>query len=152
MPKTREAIQAACEEKAEKLRKKARAMGDRAKKLMVGVPPTLPIGAEVVITDWDRLRIVTPNNPAIMNQVRDRFRQFGWEVGEFKVAAYGGSQTASMRLPNLKQPDNSWLSRQTADILAFDSKEGSTCRTVRIGTKFEEVSVYETRCEEGEDF
>ncbi len=150
MPQVREAIREGFAKEAAKLRKTAKEYENgRVKAKSVGMPPTLPKYAEVYISQGG-VTIFVPNDPAMLNYVRARFQKFGWEVGPFENSDYG-SYLAEARLPDKDDPDVGWKDRNSTRIIALDTKEGATCRTVKIGTVLEEVDVWETRCTEEDE-
>ncbi|KKN10207.1 hypothetical protein LCGC14_1038890 [marine sediment metagenome] len=152
MPNTKVALVEAFEVEAKELRRKIkRLLNGSLSKAAVGLPPTFPAYVELSVNEYGSLFVFVPNDPEKLNYVRDRFKKFGWEVEDFVSSDWGSYRTEAKLLD--ENPEHSWeKTRNSASIIAMDSKEGATCRTVRIGTALKEVSVYETRCtEDGAD-
>ncbi len=149
--KTREALTEAFEERADYLKTRAKALlNGKLDKARIGMPPTLPAYAEVYANEYGNVYVFVANDPTKLNYVRDRFRKFGWEVGDFEDSSWG-SHSAEASLPN---PDSthSWESTiNEVSICAMDSREGATCKTVKIGKTLQEIDVWETRCTEEDE-
>jgi hypothetical protein len=99
--------------------------------------PTLPEQCEYIVLTTGNTRIGMPLHPPLLKDVRRRFLERGWNVGDYEVSEWGMWQEATAR-----------RNGRFVYLTGFPHQERSSCEIKLVGTVEKTESVYEIRCKE----